>query len=338
MLNHGGNLQRAQVLYPTATQPWLDLSTGISPWVWPVPEIPESVWQRLPEGTAALCHAAAEFYRCDEETIVPVTGSQAAIELIPNVLPLGRVALPEWGYGEHRKSWQQSQHDCCYYQNQQQLHQWIVNDEIDYVVVINPNNPTAETFDLDRILQWQQQLQLRGGYLLVDEAFAQQISCANYVPQGGLIVLKSLGKFFGLAGVRLGFALLPPELNVSLREKMLHWGVSNPAIWIAERALSDVLWQQQQRNRIAIVSNEFQEIIAPLFPSEKISSAGLFVSVFGTPARLGTVFIAFAQRGIWLRIFQPIEQQTYLRFGLPHDSQWPRIKTAVNEIIIDLAT
>jgi len=333
MLNHGGNLTLAHKLYPDAPKPWVDLSTGVSPWSWPVPELPADVWQRLPESPEALCRAAARYYHCDQQCLVAMAGSQAAIELIPRLLPLGTVALPQWGYAEHRKNWDKAAHDCRYYTSVEQLDAWVRAGKCDYVVVINPNNPTAETVSEHRLALWQQTLRARQGYLLVDEAFSRGHTSASRVPEGGLIVLKSLGKYFGLAGIRLGFALVPPALKLTLTAELLHWGLSSPAMWIGERALLDETWQQRQDHRLSSASTLLQTLLQPLFKAESLHATALFVSVLGCPDRLQRVFQAFSAQGIWLRYFQAQQQLSYLRFGLVHQDQLPRVKRVIASLL-----
>ena len=73
------------------------------------------------------------------------------------------------------------------------------------MVLVQPNNPTGALFARSRLLDWHARLARRGGWLVVDEAFIDPTPDASLAPMAGadgLVVLRSLGKFFGLAGAR----------------------------------------------------------------------------------------------------------------------------------------
>ncbi|MCR8922500.1 threonine-phosphate decarboxylase CobD [Dasania sp. GY-MA-18] len=319
MLEHGGNLLLAQQQYPEAQQPWIDLSTGISPWSWPVPTIPETCWQRLPEISESFNIAVADYYGV--QGLVPVAGSQQAIELLPQLLPAARVAMPIWGYSEHSQAWQKAGHQVLSYNSYQQLQNLL--EQVEHVLVINPNNPTGELWSCEALQKIQQQV---SGYLVVDEAFIDscpQPSMLQHVSKGSLIVLRSMGKFFGLAGIRLGFIYLPHELKTNFEQRLLLWGVTAPSLYIAELALSDKTWQQQQRERIKQMQQSMLVLLATYLPGLQLKPGPLFISVSGPHEILAAIKQQFAQQGIWLRIFSPIEPQGegLLRFGIPADTE-----------------
>ena len=132
-----------------------------------------------------------------------------------------------------------------------------INDlaDADLAVVVNPNNPDGRVAARDALLDLAKKLTGRGGLLVVDEAFmdvgpAGQ-SLAGDVGMPGLVVLRSFGKFFGLAGVRLGFALAEQGLAERIEGDLGPWAVSGPALEIGIRALADFDWQQRMRRRLA---------------------------------------------------------------------------------------
>lgn len=329
MLNHGGNLQQAKADFTQVSGDWLDLSTGISPWSWPVPAVPEHVWQRLPEPNSAFDKAVADYYGV--QNLVAVAGSQVAIELLPRCLPAAVVAVPRWGYAEHVRSWSRAGHQLRFYDNLQELQTLI--PAVHHCVVINPNNPTGEHYSVAALRQIQQQLQ---GYLIVDEAFidaavitakSQQNpspSMLPYVDDGSLVVLRSIGKFFGLAGVRLGLVGLPASLRSQFVERLSLWAISTPTVWLAQQALADCQWQQQQCLRIANQRRALLTLFEHFFSIQaagliELSEGPLFISIKGPKPILHTLFKHFATAGIWLRLFEPREASvtTYLRVGLP---------------------
>lgn len=165
MLEHGGRLRIAAERYAIPLEQWVDLSTGINPYGW-VPAVPpESVWRRLPEELDGLEQAAADYYGCRE--LLPVAGSQAAIQLLPRLRDRSTIGLLTPSYSEHRQAWINGGHrvvDLTANQIEQRLH------ELDVLVICNPNNPDGRLFDNSHLLDWHQRLVGRGGWLIVDEA------------------------------------------------------------------------------------------------------------------------------------------------------------------------
>ncbi|WP_339669078.1 threonine-phosphate decarboxylase [Dasania marina] len=315
MLEHGGNLLQARQQYPDAQQPWLDLSTGISPWSWPVTDLPQACWQRLPEYSDSFSRVVSNYYGV--QGLVPVAGSQQAIELLPQLLPPSTVAMPLWGYAEHRQAWQKAGHQLLTYNSY--AHLLGLLDQVEHVLVINPNNPTGELWDNTALQRLQQKV---AGYLIIDEAFidsCSQTSMLQHVEQGSLIVLRSMGKFFGLAGMRVGFVYLPIELKARFEQRLLLWGLTAPSLYIAEQALSDSAWQIQQQQRIHNMQQAMQQLLATRLPDFTIKPGPLFISVAGPYEKLRSIKQQFAQQGIWLRIFAPQQPDGdgLLRFGLP---------------------
>ena len=182
-LHHGGRLREAAARYKVPVANWLDLSTGISPWSWPVPDVPPRVWQRLPEEEDDLVAIAADYYRCPAPWLLPVPGSQFAIGRLPPLMDPGTVALPAWGYREHHNAWRQSGHHCHHYRSADELTALASDGAVDYAVVINPNNPSTETLPADYLLAVSEQLQRRGGCLVVDESPLGGVSLRATIPR-----------------------------------------------------------------------------------------------------------------------------------------------------------
>jgi len=218
MLEHGGRLRKAAEQYGIAEEAWLDLSSGLAPWPFPLPAIPLRAWARLPETDDGLEQAARDYYGASE--VLPVAGSQAAIQLLPRLRRAGKVGVLSPCYAEHAEAWRRSG-----YRVREVLEQEVdfFLDSLDVLVVVNPNNPTGLSLTPERLLDWHARLAQRGGWLVVDEAFMDntpQLSLARHAHQVGLIVLRSFGKFFGLAGVRLGFVLAERRLLKLLAEQV----------------------------------------------------------------------------------------------------------------------
>jgi histidinol-phosphate/aromatic aminotransferase/cobyric acid decarboxylase-like protein len=210
MLQHGGGLISAAQEYGIPVNQWLDLSTGINPNTWPLPDIPQQIFNRLPQHNDGLHEIAEEYYQA--ESVLAIPGSQSVIQLLPSLKNTCRVAVPITGYAEHIHAWRKEGHQVdalTAEQMEENLHLY------DVVVVINPNNPSAELLKPERLLDWQLRLQLKSGWLIVDEAFIDtrpEFSVAKNAHKPGLIVLRSMGKYFGLAGIRSGFVLAEESL------------------------------------------------------------------------------------------------------------------------------
>ncbi|MCV6626984.1 MAG: pyridoxal phosphate-dependent class II aminotransferase [Cellvibrionaceae bacterium] len=319
VLHHGGRLREIAEQYRRPRQQWLDLSTGISPWAWPVPSLPEAVWRELPDDGDQLAQTAQRYYGTAQLPL-PVPGSQWAIRQLPALLsPLGPIAVPSWGYQEHRHAWQLAGYQCCEYPDLEWLQQAIANGDINpgLVVAINPNNPSAETRTGVQMRALAKLLAERECLLIVDEAFADSCpanSVLGWPLADNVVVLRSLGKFFGLAGLRLGFVFGPPDLQRAMAQMCQPWGVNGPARFIARRCLADTAWVAAQRARLHSSSIALAEVLAPLNLQQGRSD--YFVSLSGPAAELVELNQYLLQRGVYARAFAPQHGLGRLRLGL----------------------
>lgn len=323
---HGGRLQAAVARFGIARERWLDLSTGINPQGWPVPALPAEVFSRLPEADDGLVEAAETYYGSGD--LLPVPGSQAAIERLPWLrLCLhgsSRVSVLEPGYAEHSYHWRSAEHQVSGVAADAVD---AVLDETDVLVVINPGNPDAVRFEPARLREWHRRLQARGGWLVVDEAFLDATPAFSLILRQmptGLIVLRSLGKFFGLAGLRVGFTFAAPELLKALEVEIDPWSISHPSRYLAAQALRDHAWQQRTRESLPWERKRLERLVQSCVPGE-VHSTELFAWV-QTPAA-AEIWKGCARQGVLLRLF---EQPSSLRIGLPADeTQWQRLEKAL---------
>ena len=201
-----------------------------------MPPVPD-LWSRLPEDDDGLEQAAARYYGTGN--LLPVAGSQAAIQALPRLRPPGRVGVIAPGYGEHAHAWRgpDTRSGRC-----RSTAIEAALPDLDVLVLIHPNNPTGARFPRADLLRWHGTLAARGGWLVVDEAFMDatpEESLADLSPRPGLIVLRSLGKFFGLAGARVGFVLADPAVTRPLAALLGPWTIAAPSRWVAAQALAD---------------------------------------------------------------------------------------------------
>lgn len=322
MLEHGGRLRKAALQYGIAQEDWLDLSSGLAPWPWPIPPIPLRAWARLPETDDGLEQAACDYYGAAQ--VLPVPGSQAAIQLLPRLRRAGKVGVLSPCYAEHAEAWRRAG-----YIVREVLEQEVdfFLDSLDVLVVVNPNNPTGLSLTPQRLLDWHARLAERGGWLVVDEAFMDNtphLSLASQANQVGLIVLRSFGKFFGLAGVRLGFVLAERKLLKLLAEQVGPWAVSGPTRELGQVCLRDSAGHTYQRQRCEDASQRLFRLLEQ-YGLRPQGGCALFQWLISDRAEQLHEFMA--QRGILLRLFV---HDSSLRFGLPGtDADWLRLEQAL---------
>lgn len=316
--DHGGDIGAAVARFGGSEQDWIDLSTGINQMPYPLPPVPPAAWHLLPTRRARdqLVAAAREAY-ASGSPLVPLAGAQAAIQLIPRLRRAGKASVLGPTYNEHAAALRSQG--------------WQVREETrlealrgtDLAVVVNPNNPDGSIYSQDELAALSREV----GLLVVDESFADPtpaLSIAALAGQGPLVVLRSFGKFYGLAGVRLGFALGPADLVRDLAELAGPWAVSGPALAVGAVALRDVAWAAATRARLAADAGRLDSLAA---------QAG-WKLVGGTPLfRLYDAEDAtaaqerLAKRHVWSRVFP--WSPRLVRLGIPAgDAHWQRVQQA----------
>lgn len=334
-LHHGGRLREASARWNIPEADWLDLSTGINPNPWPAPPIAAASWHRLPENDDGLHEAARNYYGSDY--LLPVAGSQAAIRALPMLRSPSRVAILSPTYGEHAAAWRLAGHQVIELPNGALTDDGIDrrfldnSDACDVVVLANPNNPTGHRHEPVALLGLARSLAARGAWLVVDEAFIDPRSDASLAPSAGipgLVVLRSFGKFFGLAGARVGFVGAWPELLGQLSVFLGPWTISTPSRLLAREALRDIDWQDATRRHLPQDASRLSALLA----QHGLAPAGgceLFqwVRTESAPA----IQEALARLGILVRCF---DEPAALRFGLPgRESDWQRLEAGLRVAI-----
>lgn len=322
MLEHGGRLRAASERYRIPLSDWLDLSTGINPHGYPVPEIPARAWLRLPEDDDGLLQAAAHYYGTAE--LLPTAGTQPALQALPGLIAGERVTLPHPTYAEHRHAWRGRQVLTC---GPDQLAEQIAHSDV--VVLVNPNNPTGTRVDTTTLRDWHRQLAARGGTLIVDEAFIDatpEHSLAAVAGAPGLVILRSLGKFFGLGGARVGFVLAAEAIRTRLADTLGPWTLSGPARHVARAAMLDGKWQAMTRNRLHGEGAR----LATLLRQRGCHPAGPALFQWLRTPRAAEIQDELARHGILVRRF---DDPSSLRFGLPAtEGDWQRLSDALRHI------
>jgi cobalamin biosynthetic protein CobC len=325
MLEHGGRLLQAVKRYGLPRERWLDLSTGINPIPWQGLSPPAASWNRLPEDDDGLIEAAMSYYGGPKP--LAVSGSQAAIQALPRLRPIARVGVPEPGYNEHGHRWKQAGHEVVPLASDDFA---AALDRLDVLVVCNPNNPTGERVAPAQLLEWHARLSARGGWLVVDEAFADstpETSVARFADREGLIVLRSLGKFFGLAGARVGFVFCAAAVLETVAAWLGPWSIAGPSRLVARAALSDRAWHDATRQRLRTDSLRLSEVLAR---HDLKPAGGCELFQWVRTVRSLEIHEALARHGVLTRRF---DTPPSLRFGLPATADdWEHLEGALADV------
>nr|WP_295978112.1 threonine-phosphate decarboxylase CobD [uncultured Agrobacterium sp.] len=328
-IRHGGNLGKARLTFPDAPEPWIDLSTGINPHSYPHSPVPASAFARLPEPGAAeelKQLAAAHFGAPSARHVALSPGTQMLMPLLAQIALVrgaksGAVLSP--AYAEHARTARMAGLTMAEVENIHDLSAY------DYAVVVNPNNPDGRVADRESLLSLAGFMRRKDGLLVVDEAFIETghaETLANATDQNALVVLRSFGKFYGMAGVRLGFAIAHPDVAAELEARLGPWAISGPALHIASEALADREWQSSMRLRL---SQEARRMNALLEKARLKIAGGASLFTLVRDHRASELFGHLGRRGILVRIFD--ERPNDMRFGLPgSEAEWQRLDEALS--------
>jgi cobalamin biosynthetic protein CobC len=346
---HGGKVEAARSLFPDVRAPWIDLSTGISPWSYPHEGIAREVFTRLPdpEALAALEAAAAgSFGVVDPAWVVATPGSDLALRVMGRVFAGRRVAVVRPGYSGHVLAWEETPVTAVAARDIERAAR-----DHDLVVLANPNNPDGRVIERALLLDVAGALAERGGVLIVDEAFAdvrpEESLCASLARVSNVIVFRSFGKFFGLAGVRLGFVIAAcseqgralqshgsgkangahaAAWSRAFRAAIGDWPVSGPAVALGTAAYRDLQWQALQRRRL---TDAAERLDALLIRAGFTIAGGTALFRLARSADADAAFRHLAAHGILTRPFA--SDGTLLRVGLPADeAHWRRLAAALD--------
>jgi cobalamin biosynthetic protein CobC len=317
--HHGGDLRAAARLHPDAPRPLIDLSTGINPHSYPLPEIPPEAWTRLPDlGALAKLEALAarRYGAANPACVIAAPGSQALIQALARMLPARRVGVLAPTYQGHERAWGE---------RAERVGALDALADYDVAVVVNPNNPDGRVVPASALRDLAARV-----FLIVDEAFADfdaaEQSLASLLPERGAVVLRSFGKAYGLAGIRLGFAIASPDLAANLRSALGPWAVSGPAIAVATPALGDADWLAGMRERLGAEAERLDRSLRAA--GWDVRGGTRLFRLASHPEARGR-FEALLRAGILARPFA--DAMDRLRFGLPPDeAAWERLERALN--------
>jgi cobalamin biosynthetic protein CobC len=305
--DHGGGLDAAIAEYGGTRADWLDLSTGINPVPYPLPDLAPHAWNALPDqaAQAKLIQRARAFWNVpDAAAVLPIPGASAAIAQLPRLGKAGQVSIPGPTYNEHGAAFRAAG--------------WaLVDDASDAIVAVHPNNPDGMVWQAD---------QITADLSIIDESFCDVMPEASLIrlsARPGTIVLKSFGKFWGLAGLRLGFAIGDPAIIADLAEALGPWPVSGPALSIGAEALADPMWADETCARL---TKDAQRLDDLLIAQGAIVKGGTSLFRLYQVEDAAAAQAHLAQSHIWSRIFPYATD--WLRLGLPPPDRWNQIEGA----------
>jgi cobalamin biosynthetic protein CobC len=305
--DHGGGLDAAIAQYGGQRRDWLDLSTGINPVPYPMPQLSHDAWTALPDSAAfsLIAARARTFWSVPKAAACLATpGASAVIAQIPRIIAPGSVNIPGPTYNEHGAAFREAG--------------WTLDPQTtNAMVAVHPNNPDGRIWTIPEVT---------GTLRVIDESFADVMPAQSLIGEAtkpGTVVLKSFGKFWGLAGLRLGFAIGDPEIIQRLGEALGPWQVSGPALQIGAEALSDFQWADEARARLSDDAKRLDSLL-----QEKgaftLGGTDLFRLYEVDDAKAAQAQLAQSQ--IWSRTF-PYDNK-WLRLGMPAPDRWDQLEAA----------
>ncbi len=313
-LLHGGALDVIAEQYPNAPAPWIDLSTGINPWPWPVQACEQVSLNQLPTKSAYqdCAKAMSQYLNTRVENILLSPGSELLIRLLPTIISPRHVVIHSPTYGDHYQAWKAAESHVLETRNP-----LAHAAEADCVVICNPNNPDGHIYSRKELTDALEVLSSSNGNLIVDEAYADldpNLSLADLAGQKGLIILRSTGKFFGLAGLRLGALLAHETILNTMRERLGVWSISSQALHIGTAAYQDFDWQIQTRSKLKSAAQRLDDLLEN---SAVNLVGGTSLFRFLETENAHQAWDILASQGIYTRRFS--WSSKHLRIGLPQN-------------------
>lgn len=306
--DHGGGIDAAITQFGGTRAEWLDLSTGINPVPYPMPDFPPDAWTALPDHAAfaRIYDLARGFWNVpDGAAIIGAAGASAIIAALPHVLPKGSVCIPGPTYNEHGAAFGAAG--------------WPLDQDPGHALVaVHPNNPDGHL--------WQVQ-DLDAAYTIIDESFCDIMPERTLIALASrprTVVLKSFGKFWGLAGLRLGFAIGDPDIISRLSDLLGPWQISGPALAIGADAFSDPQWADETRARLQNDAGQLDRLM--MHENAKLIGGTSLFRLYRVDdaAKLQA---KLARHHVWTRCF-PYDP-TWIRLGLPAPDRWNQLENAL---------
>lgn len=332
--DHGGDLSSVKEKYSDARYPWIDLSTGINPRAYP--------WEKKIDLTALAGYAAklpqsSDVKKCtsiwlkylnvkDRNNWLLTAGSQAIINILPSIFPDHKGIILKPNYNEYERTWCRHLREYTTITRDKFDVNLLANNSV--VMITNPNNPDAHLWQLEQIIHIANELAEKNGFLVLDEAYTDlctDISLTTCSIPDNVLLLRSLGKFFGLAGLRIGLTKLPSKLYAKTADDMGPWTVSSISMAIAQMALSDTEWISNTLKSLKLNMEKLESILLE-HDFKIIGNTDLYCLVQHEQSSM--VVDKLNRSGIYVRTFS--DNPSLIRFGLPkNDIEYKRLQEAL---------
>ena len=325
---HGGNISALMAKYPNAQRPFIDLSTGINPYSYPIPPIQQEWIRLLPEAKQVnrVRKSAAQYYGLEDNTNLVIGSGMQQMMFSLACLRLrlrgpATINIVSPTYNEHARVWTAAGHAVYEVAN--------INDAAsgDVVVVCNPNNPDGRTYKPDELTALATQLHQRNAWLVVDESFMDIIpdfSLAKLASTSdNIVVFRSCGKFFGVAGLRVSCAIAWESCANWLTAAVGPWPISTAACNVLPAMFADAAWIQSTRTTLVKEAVQWRGMLASYFTLVGFTP---FFTLVDVP-HAEQWYEKFVTHGIAVRRFE--YNQRWLRIGLPAKADLPRLQATL---------
>ena len=325
MLEHGGDLDKAINCYGGEKYQWIDLSTGINPEPYPIPRLEISDWKNLP--TLTEIQSLEKIIKSKLQTsseIVLVPGAQSAINFLPFLLKKKKVKILSPTYNEYQFCFQNAGWDVHFCKKFNQLF------DSEVVIIVNPNNPDGKIYDVKDLIKLSKSVE----QLIVDESFIDSSLCKSVISgidsdTSNIIVIRSFGKFFGLAGMRLGFIISNSKINKKFKNSLGPWPISKMAIKIASKAFQDETWIKKTKIKL-VATVKLMDRLMDVVNWKTIGGTNLF-RLYSTPnSDLAQKLLA--EQYIWSRKFS--YSKKWLRLGIPSNEDFRKLEKTIKNLKI----
>ena len=322
MIEHGGNLDKAISFYGGKESEWIDLSTGINPNSYPIPKLSISDWRSLPTKTEIKdLESIIKSKQKISSEIIMVPGAQMAINFLPFLLKGEgtevRILTPT--YNEYNYCFTNT----GFKVNSCQKFNQLFNSDI--AIIVNPNNPDGKIYEINELFELSKSVKI----LIVDESFIDSVECDSIVNQlnedvSNIIVIRSFGKFFGLAGLRLGYVFSGKEIIRKFKRFFGPWQISKMSVKIATIAFSDDVWIKKTKNNLNEKANAIDNLMKKI--NWKITGGTNLFRLYST-SNSDLAQKLLAEKFIWSRKFS--YSKKWIRLGIPNERDFKKLKKIV---------
>jgi threonine-phosphate decarboxylase len=266
---HGGDVAAIARRYGVDPAALVDFSSNADPYGTPARVVSalyalaqsKDELSQYPEPTAqALREAAGERHGIDPASVVVANGATALLDAVVRTTAPGATVVPVPAFSEYRRAVESAGSRFVPYPlnasfdwDDAELLQRIADEKATLLILANPHNPSGLLVPAVRLRMLAEDCARLGTFVIVDEAFidyAEKESLARSVPEN-VIVIRSLTKFFGMPGIRIGYAVASAPLAEAIASRLPSWpvGAVDLAAGVAALSRPDLTERSIQTNK-----------------------------------------------------------------------------------------